>query len=350
MAGMATHDLTGWRHEHAFDAGNPAAERRTWIVAAITAATMLAEIVAGALTGSMALTADGWHMGTHVAAFAIAGIAYGLARRWAADRRFAFGTWKVEVLGAFTSALLLGVVAAALVVESVRRLLEPAAIDFGPALAVAALGLVVNLVSAWILGGHGHGHDHGHSHEHDRGQDHDEGHGHGHGHGHEHRGDLNLRSAYVHVLADALTSILAIVALAGGMLAGWSWLDPAMGLVGAAVILWWAKGLLAQSARVLLDREMDAPVVEQVRAAIECDGDAQVADLHVWRVGRGRFACALCLVADRPLATGHYRERLGAIPAIAHVTIEVNACASPESCGAPGPCPGSPSTSRPAPE
>ena len=224
---MARHDLSDFRHAHAFDGGNVSGERRLWIVVAITAATMVAEIVSGWITGSMALTADGWHMGTHVAALGIAAVSYRLARQWASDSRFTFGTWKIEVLGAYSSALLLAVVALAMVVESVRRLVSPEPIDYAPALAVALVGLVVNLASALLLGGHdhGHGHDHGPAHGHDS--------------GHRH-GDLNLRSAYVHVVADAFTSVLAIAALAAGLYAGWAWLDPAMGIVGSVVIGWWA--------------------------------------------------------------------------------------------------------------
>jgi cation diffusion facilitator family transporter len=314
---MALHDLSAWRHEHDFGVGQQAAERRTWIVVAITAVTMLAEIVGGWITGSMALLADGWHMGTHVAALAIAGIAYALARRWSRDSRFAFGTWKIEVLGAFSSALVLGIVALAMAVESTLRLLNPHAIAFAPALAVAVVGLVVNLVSAFVLAGGGHGHPH--HHDHDDGHDHGEDHHHGHG-------DLNLRAAYVHVLADALTSVLAIVALVAGLLAGWNWLDPAMGIVGAAVIGWWSKGLIVQSARVLLDREMDTPVTSQVRTAIERDGDAEIADLHVWRVGRSRYACIVTVVAHQPLTPDGYRERLAGIACLAHVSVEVNRC------------------------
>src|SRR5688572_4156738 len=221
---MAIHDPSAFRHDHAFDPGNRPGERRTWIVVAITAVTMVAEIVAGWITGSMALLADGWHMATHVVALSIAGFAYLLARRWSRDERFAFGTWKIEVLGAFASALLLGVVALAMVVESVQRLVAPEEIRFAPALVVAALGLVVNLVSAWVLHGprtrDDHGHGHHHAHDHPPAHDHDHGH-HAHGPAHE---DLNLRSAYVHVLTDAFTSVLAIVALAAGLFLGWGWL------------------------------------------------------------------------------------------------------------------------------
>ena len=306
---MAIHDLSAFRHNHAFDPGNLAGERRTWIVVGITAVTMVAEVVAGWITGSMALLADGWHMATHVVALSIAGFAYLLARRWSSDHRFAFGTWKIEVLGAFTSALLLAVVALAMAVESAQRFFRPEAIDFESALVVASVGLVVNVACAFVLvGDRDHGHDHGHHH----------------GHGHHH--DLNLRSAYAHVVTDAFTSVLAIAALAAGLWAGWAWMDPAMGIVGAAVILWWSKGLIADSARVLLDREMDAPVVGELRRAIESDGDAEIADLHVWRVGRSSHAAVVTVVAREPLAPDAYRARVAGIASLAHVSVEVNRC------------------------
>lgn len=313
---MAIHDLAERRHSHAFDTGNRAGERRMWIVVVITAVTMVVEIVAGFLTGSMALLADGWHMSTHVAALSISGVAYLLARRWARDERYAFGTWKIEVLGAFASALLLGVVAVLMGIESVHRLVSPSPIQFGAALIVAVIGLGVNLVSAWVLEAPA------------RTQAHEQhAHAHGHDHQHHHHHDLNLRSAYMHVLADAFTSVLAIVALAAGLWAGWSWLDPVMGLVGGGVILWWAKGLMADSSRVLLDREMDSPVVGQIREAIQSDGDVEIADLHVWRVGRASHAAVLCVVAENPRTPDEYRARLAGIPSLVHVSVEVNRCA-----------------------
>jgi cation diffusion facilitator family transporter len=333
---MAIHDLSSYQHNHAFDSGNTAGERRTWIVVGITAVTMVVEIVAGWLTGSMALLADGWHMGTHVVALSIAGLSYLLARRWAQDERFAFGTWKIEVLGAFTSALLLGVVALAMIWESAHRLVAPEQINFVPALIVAVAGLVINLLSALVLhdGGQGHHGEHQHAaHDHD----HDHGHGHDHDHGHGHaphaqaqpggaHHDLNLRSAYVHVLADAFTSVLAIVALSAGLWAGWTWLDPVMGIVGALVIAVWSKGLLRDSARVLLDREMDSPIVGQIRGAIQSDGDAEICDLHVWRVGRAAYAAVVTVVADRPRTPAEYRARVAGIASLVHVSVEVNRC------------------------
>ena len=315
--GSDPHDHSSWKHEHVFYAGNVAGERRTWIVVGITAATMVAEIAAGWWTGSMALLADGWHMATHVVALSIAAAAYGLARRWAADPRFAFGTWKIEVLGAFSSALLLAVVALAMGVESIARLFAPRAIDYVPALVVASAGLAVNLLSAWVLrGGAGHAHDHGYN----------GAHAHGPSHSHSHAHDLNLRSAYAHVLADAFTSFLAIGALLAGLKGGWGWVDPVVGLVGAGVIAWWARRLLADSARVLLDREMDSPIVQRIRETIEAGGDAEVSDLHVWRVGRESHAAVITLVAHRPLPPDAYRARLSALASLVHVSVEVNRC------------------------
>ncbi|HET9576422.1 MAG TPA: CDF family Co(II)/Ni(II) efflux transporter DmeF [Usitatibacter sp.] len=332
---MAIHDLSGWQHNHSFDRGNRAGERRTWVVVGITAVTMVAEIVAGMLTGSMALLADGWHMATHVVALSIAGFAYLLARRYAGDERFAFGTWKIEVLGAFTSALLLGVVAFAMVWESTARLLHPEPIRYVAALAVAVIGLVVNLASAAVLHGpQALAHDdHDHLHHHDHEHEHEHGHDHAHAlHADEHHRDLNLKSAYAHVLADAFTSVLAIGALAAGLWGGWRWMDPLMGIVGAAVIAWWSKGLIADSARVLLDREMDSPIVGRIREAVQCDGDAEIADLHVWRVGRASYAAVMSIVAERPLTPSAYRDRVAGIDSLVHVSVEVNRCGAHAKC------------------
>lgn len=314
---MHTQDLSGWKHEHAFQTGSAAAERGTRTVLAITAAAMVVELVAGWLFNSMALLADGWHMGSHVAAIGLSVLAYAASRRYAQDARFAFGTWKIEVLGGFASAIFLLLVAAAMVIGSVERVLAPEPIQYGPALGVAVLGLGVNLVCALILGHAHHDHDHDdtrHAHDH-------EAHG-----GH----DLNLRSAYLHVLADAATSVLAIVALLGGWLYGWDWLDPAMAIAGAIVVAAWAKGLLAETARVLLDREMDQPVVAEIRAVVELPGDpaeTRLTDLHVWRVGRNAYACAMAVVThDRALTPQTLRSKLAQHPEIVHATIEVNHC------------------------
>jgi len=321
-----SHDLSPWQHGHVFDAGNRRGEQRTHWVLAITLITMVIEIGTGWWTGSMALLADGWHMGTHALALGVTAAAYYLARRHASDARYAFGTWKIEVLGSFASALVLGLVGVGIIFESVLRLWKAEPIDAKAALVIAVSGLVVNVVSAWLLhgaqgGDHGHDHhDHGHAHKHDH---------HDHHHSHEAHGggkDLNLRAAYAHVLADALTSVFAIAALSAALWLGWSWLDPVVGVVGAVVIAVWAWGLMRQSAAVLLDREMDHPLTQAVRATLESDGDAKVADLHVWRVGRESFAVEVCIVADRPLAPSVYRERLDVHKELAHVSIEVNRC------------------------
>ncbi len=327
-----THDLSPWQHSHSFDAGNRRGELRTRAVLAVTIVTMVAEIIAGWWSGSMALLADGWHMGTHALALGVAAVAYALARRHASDARYAFGTWKIEVLGSFASALVLAIVAVGILVESMLRLWKAEPIAAETALVVAVVGLVVNLLSAWLLHGAddtdtdtepiaamdhaGQGH-HGHPND-------DRGHGHEHGHGHGH--DLNLRAAYVHVLSDALTSVLAIAALAGALWAGWWWLDPLVGILGAVVIGVWGAGLMRQSAAVLLDREMDHPVTQQIRDAIESDGDAKLADLHVWRVGRNQFAAVACVVADAPLSPAEYRKRLAGLRELVHVSLEVNRC------------------------
>ncbi|HEY2926973.1 CDF family Co(II)/Ni(II) efflux transporter DmeF [Piscinibacter sp.] len=328
-----SHDLTPWQHSHVFDAGNRSGEARTRAVLALTLVTMAVEIGAGWWSGSMALLADGWHMGTHALALAVAAAAYALARRHARDARFSFGTWKIEVLGSFASALVLALVAVGIVFESAVRLwrAEPIAIEI--ALVVAVVGLVVNLLSAWMLhGGEGHGaHEtagppqgripegaarrYSNEHEHEHAHDHP-----------THRHDLNLRAAYMHVLADALTSVLAIAALSGALWLGWWWLDPLVGVLGAVVIGVWAIGLMRESAAVLLDREMDHPLTRRIREALEADGDAKVADLHVWRVGRNQFAAIVCIVADAPLAPSVYRERLTQHHELVHLSVEVNRC------------------------
>lgn len=321
---MHTEDLSRWTHEHRFDSGNAAAERSTRVVMWITAVMMVVEIVAGWWFNSMALLADGWHMSSHAVAIGLSAAAYALARRHAQDPRFAFGTWKIEILGGFASAIFLLGVAALMVVGSVERILSPAPIHYQEAIVVAVLGLVVNIVCALILGQahhHGHGHDHGHGHHHGHGgHDHDD-------HGHH---DLNLKSAYVHVIADAATSVLAIAALVGGWLWGWSWLDPLMGLVGAVLVGVWAKGLVVDTAKVLLDREMDHPVVEEIREVVEADagtGDSRLTDLHVWRVGQGAYACALTVVThDRTLTPDIVRQRLSVHEEVVHSTIEIHHC------------------------
>lgn len=318
---MHTHDLSAWTHSHVFDTGNQAAERSTRLVMWITLATMAIEITAGLWFNSMALLADGWHMSSHAVAIGASAFAYAAARKLAGDARFTFGTWKIEVLAAFASAVFLFGVAALMVFASVERLFSPQPIHYQQALAITAFGLLVNLVSALILGG-AHSHDHDHAHHHD--------HAHGHDHGHHHH-DINLRSAYVHVLADAATSVLAIVALAGGWWLGWSWLDPVMGLVGAVLVGRWAIGLMRQSGRVLLDREMDHPVVEEVREVLagfdRGEDGTRVADLHIWRVGREQFACIASLVThDTTLTPQRVRQALSVHEELVHVSVEISFC------------------------
>jgi cation diffusion facilitator family transporter len=275
------------RHSHAFDQGNPLAERNTRRAMILTLIMMVVEITGGWWYNSMAVLADGWHMSSHALALGLSVFAYACARRFAQDRRFAFGTWKIEILGGYTSAILLLGVAGLMAFQSIERLFRPSTIHYEQAIAIAIVGLAVNLLCAWWLRDHhdhGHGHDDHHHHHH-----HHEHHG---DHGHSAHHDLNQRSAYLHVIADAATSVLAIIALLGGMYFGAAWLDPVMGLVGAALVSVWAWGLIRQTSKVLLDAQMDAPVVEEIREAIEQGSvPARISDLHVWQVGRGKFAC-----------------------------------------------------------
>jgi cation diffusion facilitator family transporter len=294
---------TGYRprqHSHHYAADSSAAERRTRWVIAITGAMMVVEIAAGMAFESMALLADGWHMSTHVSAFLVTNLAYHLSRRHALDPRYSFGTGKIGVLGGFASAVILGVVGLLMALESVERAFLPVAIRFDEAIAVALIGLLVNLVCALLL---------------------KDGHG-----GHPHH-DLNLRSAYVHVLADAFTSVTAVLALLSGRLFGWSWLDPAMGLVGSVVVCAWALGLLRATSGILLDRTpacSDLP--RQIRLALERDGDVLVTDLHVWQIAAGRYAAIVSVVAHRPRPLEAYRRLLRGHGELVHVTIEIDRC------------------------
>ena len=327
---MRSTDLSPWTHTHVFDEGNLAAEKGTRLVMLITALTMVVEITAGWWFNSMALLADGWHMSSHAVAIGLSALAYATARRYAHDHRFTFGTWKIEVLAGFASAIFLLGVAAVMVAASVERIISPQAIQFTEAIVVAALGLAVNVACALILNGaHDHGHSHGHDHDHGQhhGQ-HDDHASHADQHGHASH-DLNLRAAYLHVVADAATSVLAIVALLGGMLYGWDWLDPVMGVVGAILVARWAIGLIRDTSRVLLDCEMDHPVVEGVRQAIAehpvWPTSPQIVDLHVWRVGREKFSVIVSLTtADASVTPEAVRRVLAQHDELAHVSVEVN--------------------------
>jgi len=315
---MNTETLSTLTHDHVFDEGNYAAERGTRLVMWITAAMMVIEIVAGWKFNSMALLADGWHMSSHAVAIGLSAFAYAAARRYARDPRFSFGTWKIEVLAGFASAIFLLGVAALMIIGSLERIFSPQPIHYQEAMFVAAVGLVVNIVCAMILG-KAHDHHHGHEHGHE---------GHEQGHQHDQHHDLNLKSAYVHVIADAATSVLAIVALAGGWMYGWSWLDPVMGIVGATLVAIWAKNLITETGKVLLDREMDHPVVEEIREAVETSthaGDTQITDLHVWRVGKRSYSCALSVITrDETLTSTRIREQLSQHEEIVHTTIEIH--------------------------
>ncbi|CAI3809320.1 Cadmium, cobalt and zinc/H(+)-K(+) antiporter [Pseudomonas sp. MM221] len=308
---MATQTSDRWQHSHQFHTSNLGAERKTRLAVWLTAVMMVAEIAGGWFFNSMALLADGWHMSSHALALGLSLLAYAAARRYAADRRFAFGTWKIEILGGYSSALLLLGVAGLMVFQSVERLLTPGPIHYDEAIFIAVVGLAVNLACAWLLRDAHHHHDHhGHAHHHD--------------HGHHHH-DLNLRSAYLHVVADAATSVLAIVALLAGKFWGASWLDPVMGLVGALLVALWARGLLRDTGRVLLDAEMDAPVVEEIREVVaQLPVSASITDLHVWRVGKDQYACILGLAAQGALSADSVRQALGVHEELAHITVEVN--------------------------
>ncbi len=308
--GPMQHTVSTDHREHVgIDSGQERRERATRRVIWLTAAMMVVEVAAGILLNSMALLADGWHMASHAAALGITVFAYAYARRHSGDQRYAFGTWKVGALGGFASAIVLGVVAVLLAWESFERLVVPSEIGFDEAILVACVGLAVNLLSAWMLRDGDHAHDHG-------GQP-----------------DHNMRSAYVHVLTDALTSVLAIAALLAGKYLGWQWMDPAMGVVGAIIIGRWAIGLIGDSSRVLLDGDVEPELAWRVRRALESRDDNQVIDLHLWRVGPRGLSAIVSLATHDPQPPEYYKGLIAEVFDLTHVTVEVNRCSAAE-CGA----------------
>jgi len=309
---MQPDDLSRWTHAHNFAGEFDAAEKSTRRVLWLTAAMMVIEIVGGLKLRSMALFADGWHMGTHVAAFAISAGAYWLARRHASDERYTFGTGKMGVLAAYTSAIILGLIALYMFAESILRLFQPQSIAFGQAIPIACLGLTVNIASALLLRGGGHDHHHGHDH----------GHSHGTG-GHD---DLNLRAAYLHVIADAVTSVMAIVALSCGLAFGWGWLDPVCGIIGSGVIGQWAWSLIGSTQMILLDYEPDTcDLREEIRKTFEGFAETRICDLHIWQVGVNRYSAIISIVTAHPELPQVYKQMLAEHEELQHVTIEVNA-------------------------
>jgi cation diffusion facilitator family transporter len=317
-------EQTRFHHSHDFVHDFSRAERRTRVVIGITVAMMLLEITAGILSNSMALLADGWHMSTHAIAFVMAAIAYHFTRRHASDARFSFGTGKIGVLGGYSSAIVLSMIALAMAGESVHRFFTPLSIHFNEAIAIAGLGLCVNLVCAFLLKDDPHQHHHP---AHDHGSESTGSHHH----------DLNLRAAYVHVLADAFTSVLAISALASGKFFGWAWLDPVVGIVGSGVVFSWAYALLRDTGTVLLDVTLEtSDLPAEIRRAVESDGDSVVTDLHIWQVSSGKFAAIVSIVAHEPKSCEAYRALLQEHEELVHVTIETQHCHDHESSHAIG--------------
>ena len=314
---MHIHSLNKWRHSHRFNADDTHGERNTKRVILLTLFMMVIEIFAGYLYGSMALLVDGWHMGTHAVALGITVFAYYYARRHSDNPDYSFGTGKVGVLGGFASAMALAVIALFMGAESIKRLVNPLAIHFNEAIFVAALGLIVNIISAFLLQGkHHHGHEHVSNKVHP---------------------DHNLRAAYLHVLADALTSLLAIIALATGKALGWVWMDPIIGIVGALIITKWSYGLLVDTGKILLDRDVNREAIAEIKSMIESDSDNRISDIHVWRVGPHHLSAIISIVTHFPKSPEHYKDLLSAYDEITHVTVEVIKCES-EPCIEPNRC------------
>jgi cation diffusion facilitator family transporter len=316
---MHQHQLNHWQHSHNFARINHRGERGAKWVLLLTFVTMLVEIVAGTQFHSMALLADGWHMATHVMAFMIAIFAFRYSRIHQQDQTFAFSPAKVSVLAGFASSIALAMVALMMMAESAERLIMPQSIQFDEALWVAVAGLVINLLSALLLSDHDHGHSHGHTHHDHHGHDH-------HDHHHHHHHDHNLRAAYLHVMADALTSVFAIVALLAGKYYGWIWLDSVMGFVGAIVILVWAWALIKETSPILLDQNIDEQYRQAIQDTLEEDGECRVVDMHLWRVSASHHAVIIGLVTQFPKSPSYYKILLNDFAHLDHITIEVNDC------------------------
>ena len=317
-------DTPSGGHDHVFlGAGHERSERRTWMVIALCSVMMVAEIIGGLMFGSIALVADGLHMSTHASALLLSALAYSYARRHRNDARFSFGTGKLGDLAGFSSAIILAMIAVLIAYEAAQRLLWPVAINFNEAIPIAVLGLIVNVASVLLLDGGRHGHEHGHQHSH--GHDHDHS-GHHHDHEHAHglaQRDNNMRSAVVHVLADAAVSVLVIFGLVLGRFLGWSWMDPVVGLIGAAVIAAWAYTLIRDTGAILLDMTPDRGMAERMRAVIETDGD-RLTDLHLWRLGPGHLGAIVSVATEKDRSPGYYQSLLKRFRSLSHVTVQVD--------------------------
>lgn len=291
-------------HSHQFDEGNPLAQKKILIATILTGVMMVFEIFGGWFFNSMALLADGWHMSSHMLALGLAYFAYKMARKYARDQRFCFGTWKIEILAGYSSAILLMVVAVFMGVQSIERLFNPVNIHYNEAISIAIVGLIVNFICAWLLRENGHHHHH-HSHD-----DH----------------DLNQKAAFLHVVADAVTSVLAIIALFAGKYFGWDFLDAVLGIVGAVLVAQWSWGLIRETGKTLLDAEMEQPVVKEIQEVVEeLDNQITITDLHVWKVGRSKFSCILSLnTVNDSLTAEVVRKALSIHEEIVHISVEIN--------------------------
>lgn len=302
-------------HDHQFDEGNPLAQKRILWATILTGVMMVFEVAGGWIFNSMALLADGWHMSSHMLALGLAYVAYRAARHYSKDQRFSFGTWKIEILAGYSSAILLMVVALFMAFQSIERLFTPLPIHYNEAILIAVIGLVVNLVCAWLLHDDPNHHHHHHHHHH---HDHDD-------HGHEHHHDLNQKAAFIHVIADAVTSVFAIIALLAAKYFGWNFLDAVLGIVGSVLVAKWSWGLMCETGRTLLDAGMDHPVVAEIYEVIEqLDIPVNVTDVHVWKVGKGKFSCILALETAHVLSADQVREALSIHEEIVHISVEIN--------------------------